>query len=149
MIAVDDVFPHPSWDGTTGTYDVMLVKLGGSSSAQWATVNSDASIPTFAGNQSQVEAIGIGATSSAGAATAASLQVIDLVHITDQNCFALVQGIVSGNFNSFFTNLPPDHLCLTNYGMTMDGQCRGDEGGPMILLGDSATTDSLVGVMAE
>ena len=132
MIAVEEVYPHPSWDGTTGTHDVMLVKLAASSSAQWVKVNSDSSIPTYGGNQSQVEAIGIGATSSTATGTAANLQVIDLVHITDQNCFALVQGIVSGNFNSFFTSLPSDHLCITNYGMTMDGQCSGDEGGPMI-----------------
>jgi hypothetical protein len=144
-IAIDEYYPHPSWDFESGAYDLMIVKLVSPSSAGWATVNSDAAMPSVV-PATEIDAIGIGATSAVTPGIATTLQQMPLIHIAQMSCFALIQ--VSGAVGPFYRQLPADHMCLTDYSVAMDGHCTGDEGGPMVEMGEALSGDVIVGVMA-
>ena len=135
MIGVDEIYVQPSWDSSTGAYDVMLLKLSSASTIRPATFNTDSAFPD-ALSAAQISVLGIG--------TGTILQSASLVYISDQLCFAYLKA--GGAQGSLYRNLPSDTICATLYSTA--GQCTGDLGGPMAILGGNATGDVIVGVMA-
>lgn len=123
----------------------MIVKLESPSTAQWVTVNSDPAFPPE-NPAVEIDAIGIGQTSYSATGLATTLQQIPLIAIVDEACNILIQ--VSEATGPLFRNLPSDQMCLTDYSVGMDGQCTGDEGGPMVETGETVSDDTIVGVMA-
>lgn len=145
IIGIDEFYDHPSWDKSTGAYDLMIVKLQSRSNKQPATVNSDTSIPTSV-PATEIDVIGIGQTSVSTPGMASTLKQLPLMYIAQQSCFVLLQ--VSSVSEAKFKQLPTDHMCLTDYSVNMNGQCFGDDGGPMVEMGETASDDLIVGVMA-
>ena len=136
-------YTHPSYVSTTGSYDVMVVKLGGSSTAQWARVNADPAFPPTS-SAYQIEAVGIGQTSLASGLPA-NLQFSSLLAISPPACLALIR---TGNSTGAYKTQIPDHQCFTDY-RDFGGQCFYDEGGPLVEVGRTVTDDILVAVMAR
>lgn len=143
-IAVEGVLPHPSYDSSTGAYDVAIAKLVAPANAQWARINADSSYPTYM-PAVFVEAIGIGQTGPTSRLPG-TLRNISMIYIMPQSCYALLQVLKPPNPS--FQTLSSDAACVTDYS-TMNGQCFGDEGGPLVKFGFDPVSDLVVGVMAK
>jgi hypothetical protein len=143
-IGIDEYYPHPDYKDFSGEYDVMIVKLVSSSSAQWAAVNSDSSFPPVV-PATEIDAVGIGFTST-DSGFASTVQHKPLIYIAPQACHALVQ-VSQAPPGQLFKQVPVDHMCLTDYSQA-DGQCTGDQGGPMVEMGNLTSADVIIGVMA-
>lgn len=135
-IPVARFFVHPSYDPTTGGYDAMIVKLQTSSTLDYATLNRNTTYPVPY-TATEVEALGVG--------TGTTLQSAKLIHIDPNLCFAYLQaGGATGWYNK---QLPDDYLCITDY--STKGQCTGDKGGPMVIVGDNLADDRVVAIMSR
>eukprot|EP00934_Nitzschia_sp_Nitz4_P006765 Nitzschia sp. Nitz4//NODE_293_length_29386_cov_71.949235//18112//19537//NITZ4_additional_000037-RA//1//CDS//3329531833//6755//frame0 len=134
---------HPSYDSTTGSYDIAILQLDSSSTFSPIVVNS---VSGFPGGVTEIMAVGYGTTNSSGVmAVPSAVQALDLLYISQSSCSALINFLKAEEYIQ--RQITSDMMCIASYQET--GQCTGDEGGPMVYTGDSADSDLLVGVMAS
>jgi Trypsin len=146
VIGISSSYTHPSWNFDTSAFDVMVVKLVRSTNLQWVTLNSDSSFPSTS-KAVEIEALGIGRTSIESAALAGNLQIKPMIAISSMSCNALIRsGNAAGPYYDIL--IRPDQGCFTDYYMKFGGQCKGDEGGPMVEYAANVIDDRLVAVMS-
>jgi trypsin len=116
-LQVDGEFPHPDYNETTRTNDIMLVKLSTPATlSPIVTLNFDPSIPA---EGDVVTVIGFGDTTDGGSPSS-ELLMVDVDTYSDDFCFNL--------YNSF---IPETMICAGTAAGGRDS-CQGDSGGPLL-----------------
>ncbi len=144
VIQISQSFIHPSWNSRDSSYDIMVLKLAARATAQWVFMNSNISYPVL-NTAPLIEAIGIGRTSRTSGLSS-TVHVKSLIAIPSTSCTALIK---TGNSTGTYKTLTGDHQCFTDYTFDSSGQCFGDQGGPMVQVGNTVTNDVLVAVMSK
>lgn len=128
---------HPGYDEDTTRFDVMLVKLRGTSTlATPVRINRDENLPS---NGSMLTVIGMGYDGdwelpNVFQETSVRYQINDLC-----------DNIVDENGTTLNGDLYPDMLCA---GYDGRDSCYGDSGSPLILTGDNQQEDIQIGVVS-
>lgn len=137
-IEIAQVYEHSSWNRDTKQYDQMLLKLKSQSShAYLKNVNADNNVPATQGTQ--ITVIGLGTTNVKENTRPSVLQQFTASYLPNSQCAAS-----STKDYSYTRDVKDDHLCLAGSG----GQCYGDSGGPVILMGSTADEDIQVGIVS-
>lgn len=144
VIEISQSYIHPSWNSQDSSYDIMVLKLAARATAEWVLVNSNIAYPAI-NSAPQIEALGIGRTSRTSALSS-TVHVKSLIAIASTSCTALIK---TGNSTGTYKTLTSDHQCFTDYSFSSGGQCFGDQGGPMVQVGNAVTNDVLVAVMSK
>ena len=135
VFSVEEYVSHPLYQ-TLSLYDhdYMIIKLTGSSSLPTVRLNTNDNLPV-AGSSLQV--LGWGTTAAAFAVEADTLQEVDVVTITNEEC--------SDAGNAYENDITPDSLCAAEVNK---GACQGDSGGPLVIPGSSSEKDVQVGIVS-
>lgn len=142
-IPIIGTFTPDEFNPVTREFDLMIVQLASASTNQFVTVNSDPDFPRSV-PATILDAIGYGRNSTTEETLPSVVQEIDQLYISNPSCFVLMSVSDAPVEEKIIT---PDKICITDYS-AFDGQCFGDLGGPIVLAGESAESDQLLGVLS-
>ena len=134
IFSVEDYIIHPFCQTLSMHHDYMIIKLTGSSSLPTVRLNTNDNLPV-AGSSLQV--LGWGTKVAGFEVAADTLQQVDVVTITNEECRKASDAYENG--------ITPDSLCAAEVNK---GACQGDSGGPLVIAGSSPEEDVQVGIVS-
>ena len=123
---IKEIVLHPKFDPVTAHFDIMLIKLEGTTQIEPVHVNKEKLVPYWFQN---VTAVGWGA--------------LFFSNETGRWMFPEVQHRVNLPHNDSYACVNPDKFCTGGGGT---GLCSGDSGGPLLVLGDTPSETVQVGI---
>jgi trypsin len=135
VFSVEDYVIHPFYE-TLSLYDhdYMIIKLTGRSRIPTVRLSKNETLPV-AGSSLQV--LGWGTKVAGFEVAADTLQQVDVVTITNEECRKASDAYENG--------ITPDSLCAAEVNK---GACQGDSGGPLVIAGSSPEEDVQVGIVS-
>jgi secreted trypsin-like serine protease len=131
VFSVEDYVIHPFYQTLARfDHDYMIIKLTGSSSLPTVRLNINDNLPVTG---SSLQVLGWGTSVAGKDVEADSLQEVDGVAITNEECSNTYSTIV----------ITPDMLCVAEVNK---GSCQVDGGGPLVIPGSSPDEDIQIGI---
>jgi len=125
---------HPNYSENTNNFDVMVVKLARTTSANVATVKLNSSNSKPSSNAS-VTVVGWGITQTGN--TSDELKEVEVKVVSQASCRSL--------YIASINKITDTMLCAAD---PNEDSCQGDSGGPLFLKGDNASEDEQVGIVS-
>ena len=136
VFSVEGYLVHPFYQTLASLdHDYMIIKLAGSSSLPTVRLNANESLPVTG---SSLQVMGWGTTVAGFPVAADTLQEVDAVTITNEECS-------TKQSSDYGDEITPDMLCGTEVNK---GVCYGDSGGPLVILGSNYEEDVQVGIVS-
>jgi trypsin len=140
FLTLDQII-HPKYSNETDQFDVMLVKLNGTSLVDTVRINDNPDEPR---DDSRLTVVGWGITEEDNASSHPNIfQEVDLVHLNNDEC-----KVVKNEYGQYYDYwITDDMLCAMAMARNRDS-CFGDSGSPLIQQGDTPEEDIQVGIVS-